>query len=129
MGSMGLLRFNQLLPPFDNAKMRQAVLAVIDQGDYLAALAGDPKDWKRCASYFTCSTPMANDAGAAVLTDKRDFAKARQLITEAGYKGEKIVILDAVDLLTSHDPRGVSRSAALLDHPVGVPSLMPSRPL
>jgi len=28
---------------------------------------------------------------------KRDFAKAKNLITEAGYKGEKIVVLDAVD--------------------------------
>ena len=45
---------------------------------------------------------MANDAGAATLTGKRDFDKARRLIAEAGYTGEKIVILDAVDLLTNH---------------------------
>jgi peptide/nickel transport system substrate-binding protein len=102
LGSMGLLRFNQLLPPFDNVKMRQAVLSVFDQGEFLTALAGDPKDWKRCASFFTCGTPMASDAGTAVLTGKRDFDKAKQLIAEAGYKGEKIIVLDAVDLLTNH---------------------------
>ena len=45
---------------------------------------------------------MANDAGAAALTGKRDFDKAKRLIAEAGYTGEKIVILDAVDLLTNH---------------------------
>jgi peptide/nickel transport system substrate-binding protein len=102
LGSMGLLRFNQLLPPFDNVKMRQAVLAVTDQSEFMTALAGDPKDWKRCASFFTCATPMASDAGAAALTGKRDFDMAKRLIAEAGYKGEKIVILDGVDLLANH---------------------------
>jgi peptide/nickel transport system substrate-binding protein len=102
LGSMGLLRFNELQPPFDKVKMRQAILAVVDQGEFMTALAGDAKDWKLCASFFTCNTPMANDAGAAALTGKRDFDKARRLIAEAGYTGEKIVILDAVDLLTNH---------------------------
>jgi peptide/nickel transport system substrate-binding protein len=102
LGSMGLLRFNQLQPPFDNVKMRQAVLAVTDQAEFMTALAGDPKDWKRCASFFTCSTPMANDVDAAALTGKRDFDAAKRLIAEAGYKGEKIIILDGVDLLANH---------------------------
>ena len=102
LGSMGLLRFNQLQPPFDNVRMRQAVLAVTDQAEFMTALAGDAKDWKRCASFFTCGTPMGNDAGAAALTGKRDFEAAKRLIAEAGYKGEKLVILDAVDLLTNH---------------------------
>ena len=43
---MTLLRFNQLCPPFDNVKMRQAVLAVTDQAEFMSALAGDPKNWK-----------------------------------------------------------------------------------
>jgi peptide/nickel transport system substrate-binding protein len=82
--------------------MRQAVLTVFDQADFLTALAGAPKDWKRCASFFSCGTPMASDVGAAALTGKRDFDAAKRLIAEAGYKGEKIVVLDAVDLLTNH---------------------------
>jgi len=102
LGSMGLLRFNQLQPPFDNVKMRQAVLAVTDQAEFMTALAGDPKDWKRCASFFTCGTPMASDAATAALTGKRDFDAAKRLIAEAGYKGEQIVVLDGVDLPTSH---------------------------
>jgi peptide/nickel transport system substrate-binding protein len=102
LGTMGLLRFNQLHPPFDNVKMRQAVLAAVDQAEFMTALAGSPQDWKRCASFFTCNTPMANDAGAAALTGKRDLDAAKTLIAEAGYKGEKIVILDGVDLLTNH---------------------------
>ena len=31
------------------------------------------------------------------LTGKRDLAKAKELIKEAGYKGEKIVVLSATD--------------------------------
>jgi peptide/nickel transport system substrate-binding protein len=36
------------------------------------------------------------------LSGKRDFDKAKKLIAEAGYKGEKIVVLDAVDQPVAH---------------------------
>jgi peptide/nickel transport system substrate-binding protein len=97
-----MMRFNHLLPPFDNVKMRQAVLAVADQADFLAALAGDRKNWDLCPSFFTCGTPMANDAGSAALSGKRDFDKAKKLIADAGYKGEKTVVLDAIDQPVAH---------------------------
>jgi peptide/nickel transport system substrate-binding protein len=102
IGNTIMLRFNHLLPPFDNAKMRQAVLAVCDQADFLTALAGDKKYWKVCPSFFTCGTPMASEAGGQALTGKRDFDKAKKLIAEAGYKGEKIVVMDGVDQPVAH---------------------------
>jgi peptide/nickel transport system substrate-binding protein len=95
LGASGCLRFNHLQPPFDSVKMRQAVLAVVDQADFMTAFAGDPKNWKICPSFFTCGTPMASDAGSAALTGKRDFDKAKKLIVEAGYNGEKVVVLSA----------------------------------
>lgn len=97
LGSIGLIRFNHLQPPFNNPKLRQALLYVVNQQDYAIGIAGDPKNGKPCASYFTCGTPLANDAGSAVLTGKRDADKAKQLVKESGYKGEKIVVLDATD--------------------------------
>lgn len=97
LGSIGMLRFNHLQPPFNNVKMRQAVLAVLDQNDYAMAIAGDVKNGKPCASYFTCGTPMASSAGSTALTGKRDFERAKALVKEAGYKGEKIVLLSATD--------------------------------
>jgi peptide/nickel transport system substrate-binding protein len=97
-----MVKFNHLLPPFDNVKMRQAILAVADQADFLSTLAGDPKNWELCPSFFTCGAPMANDAGSAALSGKRDFDKAKKLIADAGYKGEKIVVLDAVDQPVAH---------------------------
>jgi len=97
LGQTGCLRFNFLYPPFDNVKMRQAVMMVTSQPDIMTAFVGDPKNWKMCPSFFTCGTPMASDVGSAALTGKRDFDAAKKLIAEAGYKGEKIILLDAVD--------------------------------
>ncbi|HTP96966.1 MAG TPA: ABC transporter substrate-binding protein [Burkholderiales bacterium] len=97
LGSMGMIRFNFLHPPFNNEKMRQALLYVVNQQDYVIGIAGDPKNGKPCYSYFTCGTPLASEVGAEPLKGKRDFDKAKQLVKEAGYKGEKIVIIDATD--------------------------------
>jgi peptide/nickel transport system substrate-binding protein len=102
LGIMTMLRFNHLYPPFDNVKMRQAVLMVADQAEFMATIAGDKKNWQVCASFFTCGTPMSSDAGSKALTGKRDFDKAKQLIAEAGYKGEKIIVMDAVDQPNPH---------------------------
>src|SRR5271156_3761614 len=42
LGNTGCLRFNHLHPPFDNVKMRQAVLMVANQADFMTAFVGDP---------------------------------------------------------------------------------------
>jgi peptide/nickel transport system substrate-binding protein len=97
MGSMGMIRFNQLHPPFDNSKMRQALLYLVNQQDYALAIAGDPKNGHPCPSFFSCGSPSESRVGSEVLTGKRDLAKAKELIKEAGYKGEKIVVLSATD--------------------------------
>ena len=101
-GVAGLLRFNQLLPPFDNEKMRQALLYAVDQSEYMAAVAGDQKYWHTCYSFYSCGGPMASDAGAKPLEGPRDLAKAKELIKEAGYHDEKVVLLDPTDFPTLH---------------------------
>jgi peptide/nickel transport system substrate-binding protein len=97
LGSMGMIRFNFMYPPFNNPKMRQALLYAVDQNDYVLGIAGDPKNGHTCYSYFTCGTPLASEIGAEPMKGKRDLAKAKELIKEAGYKGEKVVIIDATD--------------------------------
>ena len=97
LGSMGLIRFNFLHPPFNNEKLRQAVLYVVDQNDYVIGIAGDRKNGKPCYSYFTCGTPLSSEVAAEPLKGKRDIEKAKQLVKESGYKGEKVVIIDATD--------------------------------
>ena len=97
LGNHGILRFNHIQPPFNNLKLREAVLNLVDQKDYMGAAAGDPKYWKTCAALFGCGTPFETDAGADALLNGPNLAKAKQLIQEAGYKGEKIVLLSATD--------------------------------
>lgn len=97
LGSIGMIRFNVLYPPFNNEKMRQAVLYAVDQKDYVIGIAGDPKNGHPCYSYFTCGTPLSSEVAAEPLKGKRDFEKAKQLVKESGYKGEKVVIIDATD--------------------------------
>jgi peptide/nickel transport system substrate-binding protein len=75
---------------------------VADQRDFLQTLAGDPENWQVCPGLFTCGTPMSSEADSNKLTGPRDWDKAKKLIAEAGYKGEKIVVLDAVDQPNPH---------------------------
>ena len=67
LGNHGILRFNHIQPPFNNLKLREAVLNLVDQKDYMGAAAGDPKYWKTCAALFGCGTPFETNAGADAL--------------------------------------------------------------
>jgi peptide/nickel transport system substrate-binding protein len=87
------------------------VLNLVDQKDYMGAAAGDPKYWKTCAALFGCGTPFETNAGADVLLKGPNPQKARQLIQEAGYKGEKIVLLSATDQPIVHGQALVTLAA------------------
>ena len=102
LGFVAVLRFNFLQPPFNNQKMREALLYALDQRDYVLALAGDEKNGRTCYSFFACGTPLSSEVGAEPLKGKRDFDRAGKLIRESGYKGEKIVIISATDQPLSH---------------------------
>ena len=93
-----MIRFNFLHPPFNNEKMRQALLYAVNQQDYVIGIAGDPKNGHPCYSYFTCGTPLASEIGAEPLKGKRDLEQGEAARSrKSGYKGEKIVIIDATD--------------------------------
>ena len=97
LGNQPVVRLNHTQPPFDNPKARQAILWAIDQEQHLrAAVGNDSSMFKVCDSMFVCGSPLANSAGSEPLM-KQDFDKAKQLLEEAGYKGETIVILHATD--------------------------------
>jgi peptide/nickel transport system substrate-binding protein len=97
LGDQGILRFNHIQPPFNNAKMREAVLNLVNQKDYMQAAAGDPKYWKTCVALFVCGGPLETNAGAEALLHGPNLEKAKELIRQSGYNGEKIVLLDATD--------------------------------
>jgi peptide/nickel transport system substrate-binding protein len=99
---IGIVRFNHLNPPFNNIKMRQAVLAVADQRDYMSAIAGDQTNWRSCFSFYACDGPEPDEQKAEALSGPRDYERAKRLIAESGYKGERIVVLDPADLARNH---------------------------
>jgi peptide/nickel transport system substrate-binding protein len=94
MGFFGILWINNAAPPFDNAKLRHALLPAINQQDFMAAVVGDQAQQSRTGmGMFTPGSPSASDAGMEILNGKRDPALARKLIAESGYQGEKIVLM------------------------------------
>ena len=99
LGLIGQVRLNHLVAPFDNPAVCRAVLSAIDQQEMMDAVAGDDPAIRRGpAGVFTPGGPMASDAGMGVLTGKRDIAASRKALTDAGYKGEKIVLLVGTDV-------------------------------
>ena len=89
---------NHLHPPFNNQKVRQALLHAVSQERFVAGM-GYPLDMRveYCPTYFICGSPNETDAGAEPYRTA-DVAKAKKLLAESGYKGEKIVLLVPTDV-------------------------------
>ena len=97
-GQVACMRLNHLTAPFDNPAIRRAVLAAISQTDYEQAVVGDdPSMYHVPTGVFCPGTPMANDAGLEVFQGPRDYEKARKAILDAGYKGERVVLMAPTD--------------------------------
>lgn len=94
----GFLVMNQLHAPFNNPKVRQAVLKAVSQERFTAGM-GYPLDMRvtYCPTFFICGGPYETSAGAEPFRTP-DVAKAKQMLAEAGYKGEKVVLLVPSDI-------------------------------
>ncbi len=97
-GSLAMLRFNHLHPPFDKAEVRRALLPALDQRAFmLAAMGEDPASWQVPAGAFTPGTPLANEAGLEAVTTPRDLEAAKQALRASGYNGRRVVMLAPTD--------------------------------
>src|SRR6185503_18808985 len=96
LGFYGVIRPNALHPPFNNVKARQALAAMVDQREYAQAAFGDPKFWRECYSYWICGGPNGSEAGSDGWR-KPNIERAKQLLAESGYKGEKVVVISGTD--------------------------------
>ncbi len=98
-GFNGILRFNHLQAPFNNVKLRRAVMMAVNQPDYMASITGnDPTAFNECKAMYPCGTPYGQQTGTALM--QGDLAKAKAMIKDAGYTNEKIVILSPADVPT-----------------------------
>lgn len=96
-GNQYTFRFNQLHPPFDDPKVRQALLYAFDQEEFLYAAIGDEKYFKLCKAMFICGTPIATEKG---FEDKLEgnIAKAKELIEASDYDGTPLILMHPTDL-------------------------------
>ena len=95
MSDQTILRPNHLQPPFNDVRARRALNYLVDQGDAMAAGFGDPANWRKCNAFFTCGGPYESEAGAEGF--KPDLAKAKALLAEAGYAGDKLIFIASHD--------------------------------
>ena len=78
----------------------------------MTAVAGDERSlWKDHVGVFSPDTPMATTAGTERLVGKRDFAAVKRALAEAGYKGERVVLLDPTDYPSTHALAAVAADA------------------
>lgn len=99
--TQGMIVLNHLHAPFNNVKARQAVYQLINQKEFVSAVGYSGKygsDY--CPSMYTCDSPFSTDAGSAPYKTP-DVEKAKALFKEAGYQGEKVVILYPTDNVNS----------------------------
>jgi peptide/nickel transport system substrate-binding protein len=94
----GWMVMNQLHPPFNNPKVRQAVAKAVNQERFMAAM-GYPRDMRltSCVALFLCGGPNETTAGAEAYR-AADVAAAKKMLAESGYKGEKAVLLVPSDV-------------------------------
>jgi peptide/nickel transport system substrate-binding protein len=96
------LRPNSALPPFDKPQARQALLYLVDQKENLDAIGIRPSEQvPYCPAYFMCGSPLETSAGARGL-QRIDVAKAKSLLAEAGYNGQRVVFMDPTDQAINH---------------------------
>ncbi|MER9877422.1 ABC transporter substrate-binding protein [Mesorhizobium sp. M0195] len=91
------IRMNCLQKPFDNVKARQALLVLVDQEAFLKLLSPDPKLGDVVTSIFGNTTAYSNVENTGWSKKGGDLEKAKQLFQEAGYGGEKVLILTPTD--------------------------------
>ncbi len=94
-GRLSLARLNCLQPPFNDVKLRQAVLAAVVQEDYMRASQGDDTSmWKLSRSIWPAGTPYFQDHKDLM---PGDLKRAQAMLKEAGYANQKVAIINPSD--------------------------------
>ena len=97
LGNIGFVRFNHLLPPFDDPEVRRAAMMAMDQEDFMAGAVGDEKYWRTCYSVYPCGTPLETQAGSEVM-QTGDPEAAKAALAETDYDGTPVVIMQPTDI-------------------------------
>jgi peptide/nickel transport system substrate-binding protein len=91
------LRINHTQPPFDHPAARQALLHLVNQQEVLQGIGIRASEQvPYCPAFFFCGTPLESSAGAQGLREANPD-RARALLREAGYNGQRVVFMNAAD--------------------------------
>jgi peptide/nickel transport system substrate-binding protein len=100
-GRMSELIMNQLQKPFDDVRIRRAVQMAVRQEDYMRATFGDDRTlWRESKDVYPFGTPYYTGADAALMGGDRE--RAARMLKEAGYAGEKVVVINPTDFPQIH---------------------------
>src|SRR5437763_3646718 len=101
-GIYPLLRMNHLQTPTDNVRLRQAVMAAIDPVELMHAVTGgDPASFTAPVGCFVPGSVADNTAGMERIGGKKP-SEVRDMLREAGYSGQRTVLLHSVDSAATH---------------------------
>lgn len=115
---VGILRVNHLHAPFNDKKVRQALLPAISQSDFMSAVVGpDPSLFFDEVGVFTPGTPLATKAGLEPLMGPRSIDRAKALLKEAGYTDQLMRLIGPTDILA---PSAMSQVGADLVRRLGM---------
>jgi peptide/nickel transport system substrate-binding protein len=98
-GLIGTIRFNAMYPPFDNPAIRRVFLKTVRQREYMTGVVGpETTAMNDRIGCFTPGMPSATDVGMEILQGPVDYNALKRELAEAGYRGEKVVLLAATDV-------------------------------
>jgi peptide/nickel transport system substrate-binding protein len=97
-GFISQLRPNHLNPPTSDALFRRAMLAAIDQKEVMEAMMGsDPSGVILPQGFLVTGKPEVDQAGMEAFTHRRSQAEVKAMLADAGYQGERLVLLHTSD--------------------------------
>ena len=97
-GFISQLRPNHVTAPTNNVKLRRAIMAAIDQRAVMdAIMGGDPDGTIVPMGFFATGMPEVDMAGIDALTERHSTDDVKAMLEDAGYHGERLVLLHTTD--------------------------------
>ncbi len=97
-GFISQLRPNHVTSPTNNVKLRRAIMAAIDQRAVMdAIMGGDPEGVIVPMGFLATGKPEVDRAGIEALTARKSPAEVKAMLADAGYNGERLVLLHTTD--------------------------------
>jgi len=100
--------FNKRMGIMTNPKVRRAFLAALDMDSIMRATFGNPRLWRLDSSLVPKEHRLWSDAGKEFYNQKNP-SLARQLLAEAGYRGEPVRWLTTMEYTSMGIPAQVAK--------------------